>query len=77
MESGKKLTVKYSKLKAMMRVLNKTKPKDDDDVSFEFIVGSLFPNAYENIKNEMTEIKLTLNHSFRHLQKFTVLVLLP
>lgn len=47
------ITVKYSKLKAMIKALNKTKPKDDDDITFEFIIGSLFPDILDNIKKEM------------------------
>ncbi len=48
-----KITVKYGKLRKMMKMLKKTNPNDDTDVSFEFIVGSCFPNILENIKAEI------------------------
>ena len=48
-----KITVKYGKLRKMMKMLKKTNQNDDTDVSFEFIVGSCFPNILENIKAEI------------------------
>ncbi len=47
------ITVKYDTLKKMVKALEKTNPTKDTDVSFEFIVGSCFPNVLENIKKEM------------------------
>lgn len=47
------ITVKYETLKKMVKALEKINPTDDTDVSFEYIVGSCFPNVLENIKKEM------------------------
>lgn len=47
------LNVPYKKLRAIMAHLNSMKFRDEDLVSFEFIVGSLFPTAYYNIQEEI------------------------
>ena len=47
------ITVKYNTLKKMVKALERTNPTDDTDVSFEFIVGSCFPNIMTNIEEEM------------------------
>lgn len=44
-----KITVKYGKLKKTIDLLDKINPTDDTDVSFEYIVGSLFPDIYHQI----------------------------
>lgn len=48
-----KLTVDYGKLKKLMKCLRQANYKDDDEVSFEFIVGSCFPDAFQNIQEEL------------------------
>ena len=47
------ISVKYSKLKKIVDILKQRGTKANDDVSFEFIVGSLFPDVLTNIKEEM------------------------
>lgn len=47
------ITVKYAKLKKIIDILEQSNTQSNDDVSFEFIVGSLFPNVLTNIKEEM------------------------
>lgn len=49
------LAVSYKKFKKMVAGLNKVKFKDDDMVSFEYIVGSCFPTVYDNIKTRIRE----------------------
>ena len=48
-----RITVSFGKLKKIMESLEKTHMKNDDLVSFEYIVGSCFPNVFENIKTEI------------------------
>ena len=48
-----KITVEYKSLKKITDILNKRGTKPNDEVSFEFVVGSLFPHVLENIKEEM------------------------
>ena len=48
-----KITVEYKTLKKITDILNKRGTKPNDEVSFEFVVGSLFPHVLENIKEEM------------------------
>lgn len=47
------INVEYGKLKKIIAQLKKNNFKDSDLVSFEYIVGSCFPNIYENIKTEI------------------------
>lgn len=47
------LTVSCRKLRAIMAKLNSLKYRDEDVVSFEFLVGSCFPDAYYNIQEEL------------------------
>lgn len=47
------ITVSFEKLKKIVKVLEDKGMKKDDQVSFEFIVGSLFPYILDNIKKEM------------------------
>ena len=47
------LYVTYRKLRAIMAKLNSLKYRDHDVVSFEFLVGSCFPDAYNNIQEEL------------------------
>lgn len=48
-----KITVKYGMLKKIMKQLKQMNFKDNDEVSFEFLIGSCFPDVYNNIKEEM------------------------
>lgn len=48
-----KITVKYGLLKKVVNALDETNPTEDTDVSFEYIVGSCFPNIYDNIKKKL------------------------
>lgn len=47
------ITVKYGQLKKIIRALDKAKFTDDSEVSFEYIVGSCFPDILKNIKTEI------------------------
>ena len=47
------ITVKYGKLKKIIEALEITNPTNDSDISFEYIVGSCFPEIYQNIKKEI------------------------
>lgn len=42
--------VETKKIKKIYKVL---KDKGIEEVSFEFVIGSLFPKVYENIKEEL------------------------
>lgn len=48
-----KITVKYGLLKKVVKNFEKINPTDDTEVSFEYLVGSCFPDIMENIKKEM------------------------
>lgn len=48
-----KITVTYGKLKKIMKRLRQMNFQDSDEVSFEFIIGSCFPDIYNNIQEEM------------------------
>ena len=48
-----KITVKYGLLKKLIKAIEKTNPTDETDLSFEFIVGSLFPDIMNKIKQEI------------------------
>ena len=52
-EQLEQITVKYGKLKKMMKALEQINPTDDTDINFEFVVGSCFPNILENIKKAL------------------------
>lgn len=47
------ITVKYSQFKKIIKALDKAKLTDDSEVSFEYIVGSCFPDILKNIKTEI------------------------
>lgn len=47
------ITVKYKFLKQLVEALEEKGFTEDSDVSFEFIVGSCFPNILNNIKQEL------------------------
>lgn len=52
-------TVKYSHFKKCLRALERDfegQPKvlDNIDISFEYVIGSLFPNILSNIQDEMS-----------------------
>ena len=44
------LIIEYKKFK---KVYNAIKEHNIKEISFEFLVGSCFPNAFQNIKEEM------------------------
>lgn len=44
------LTVKVERIE---KILGKIKEVGAEEVSFSFVIGSLFPEAYENIKQQM------------------------
>lgn len=48
--------VKLSVLKRMVKSLEKVLPedKDDLDLTFEYVIGSLYPHIYDNVKAEMS-----------------------
>ena len=47
-------TVKFSRLKRMVNYLELHSKEDVDmDISFEYIIASLFPSCYSNIQNEL------------------------
>ena len=48
--------VKLSIVEKMVRQLKiDIEPREDCEISFEFIIGSLFPNVLKNIKNTFTQ----------------------
>lgn len=48
-----RITVSFGKLKKITESLEKTHMKNNDLVSFEYVVGSCFPNVFENIQTEI------------------------
>lgn len=48
-----KIVTTYKKLKKIVQILENKGTKPTDEITFEFIVGSLFPNVYSNIVEEM------------------------
>lgn len=50
-----KITVKYGKLKKVVEAIEELNPTDDMDISFEYVVGSCFPNIMENIERAMRQ----------------------
>ena len=48
-----KITVEYRHLKKIVEILDKKGMKPNEEVSFEFVVGSLFPHVLNNIKEEL------------------------
>ena len=48
-----KITVSFKKLKKIVEVLEKSDFKSDDQVAFEFIIGSLFPDIATSIKDAL------------------------
>lgn len=47
------ITVKYGTLKKIMKAIEKTNPTDNFEVTFEFLIGSCFPDILNNIKTEI------------------------
>ena len=43
-------SVKFSKVLGLVKTLEKSGMRKDSEVSFEFIVGSLFPNVLSNVQ---------------------------
>lgn len=48
-----KITVKYGTLKKVVKAIDKINPTDDTKISFEYLVGSCFPNVLKNIKQAL------------------------
>lgn len=49
-------TVKLSTLKkAIKKIEKQIAPQKDCDISFEFLIGSFFPNIMDNIKAKFTQ----------------------
>lgn len=42
-------------IKRINKILQKLKEEKIENVSFSFLIGSLFPEAYENIKNSLLQ----------------------
>lgn len=59
-----KITVKYGFLKQIVNILENKGFNDDSDVSFEYIVGSCFPNILKNIED-----RIRLAHMQGYAQK--------
>lgn len=51
-----KMTITYKKLKKIINNLEKRNFRDEDMVSFEYIIGSCFPNVYKNIQEKLKEV---------------------
>ena len=49
------ITVDFKKIKKIVQVLKDNGTNNSDQVSFEFIVGSLFPEIYDNIKQKLMQ----------------------
>ena len=49
------MAITYKKLKKIVGSLDKINFRDNDMVSFEYIVGSCFPNVYENIQTKIRQ----------------------
>lgn len=49
------MAIAYKKLKKIVGSLDKINFRDNDMVSFEYIVGSCFPNVYENIQTKIKQ----------------------
>lgn len=50
------VAITYKKLKKVIEPLEKMNFKDEDMVSFEYIIGSCFPNIYDNIQKRIREV---------------------
>lgn len=49
------IKVKYGLLKKITDALEKIGFSEDDEVTFEYVVGSCFPDIYENVKEVMRQ----------------------
>ncbi len=45
-------------IKRINKILQKLKEEKIENVSFSFLIGSLFPEAYENIKNSLLQERI-------------------
>lgn len=50
------IAITYKKLKKIVNNLEKINFRDEDMVSFEYIIGSCFPNVYENIQERIKQV---------------------
>lgn len=48
-------TVSFGRLKNLVDHLERDSIKEDEEISFEFVVANCFPLIYDNIKQEMTK----------------------
>ena len=48
-----KITVKYGVLKKVVKALDNISPNEETEIPFEYVIGSCFPNVFENIKKEL------------------------
>ena len=48
-----KITVKYGILRKMVDALDNISPNEETEVPFEYVIGSCFPNIFDNIKKEL------------------------
>lgn len=46
-------TVNLTKIERLVQSIRRNSKEEDPAVSFEYIVGSLFPTIYWNVKNEI------------------------
>lgn len=46
-------TVNLTKIERLVQSIRRNSKEEDPAVSFEYIVGSLFPTVYWNVKNEI------------------------
>lgn len=50
------MAITYKKLKKIVNSLEKINFRDEDMVSFEYIIGSCFPNVYNNIQEKFKKV---------------------
>jgi len=49
------ITVEFSKVRKMVNIIERGGSKGNDQISFEFIIGSLFPDVYNNINQKIKQ----------------------
>lgn len=47
-------TVNLNRIEHLIQSIRRNSTEEDPVVSFEYIVGSLFPTIYQNVKDEIT-----------------------
>jgi hypothetical protein len=48
-------TVSFGRLKNLVDRLERDDIKDEEEISFEFVIANCFPLVYDNIKQELTK----------------------